>query len=267
MKTVFGLALGICVFVCAARAEQLGVPTPDNSGPTTEGAVMPPQESVPRPAVETPTTEPLPPQRTETRPSGPVVAPPREPAKTPESIPQAAEPRAADKSACGPRLIEQIVYVPMPVREMRKVECVEYTTEARQQTVTVMHAVSETQTITRDCVVMVPEKRTRTENYTVCKKVPSGDCCGSCKVVEEPRQRVIEYTVCVPQKKTVSYDVTTCKLVPEERAVTVNVCVPHTVEREVEVCAYRMTAKKVVLAPACPPRCCCGPCCNWGCCW
>jgi len=165
-------------------------------------------------------------------------------------------------------MIEQTIYVPTPVHETRTVQCVEYTTEARQQTVTVMHTVPERQTITRDCVVMVPEKRTRTENYTVCKKVPSGDCCGSCKVVEEPRQRVIEYTVCIPQKKTVSYDVTTCKLVPEARSVTVNVCVPHTVEKEGEVCAYRLTAKKVALAiTCCPPPCCCGPCCGWRGCW
>jgi len=262
MKLAVAIITAVCFYACiTGRAEQVGVPAPEV--PTTEQAVTPPQESVPVPSGEAPG---LPPQRSETRPSEPVVAPPR-PLAAPESIPQAAEPRAADKPACGPRLIEQTVYVPMPVHEIRKVQCVEYTTEARQQTVTVMHAVGETQTITRDCVVMVPEKRTRTENYTVCKKVPSGDCCGSCKVVEEPRQRVIEYTVCVPQKKTVSYDVTTCKLVPEERAITVNVCVPHTVEKEVEVCAYRLMAKKVVLAPACPPRCCCGPCCNWGCCW
>ena len=250
MKPAIPLLFAVCLFARAAvQAEQLGVPTPDTI-PPQESAVTPPQEPS------------LPPQRSENRPSGPVVSPPR---SVPEQAPSAAEPRSTAKPACGYRMIEQTVYVPTPVREMRKVQCVEYMTEARQQTVTVMHAVPQRQTITRDCVVMVPEKRTRTENYTVCKTVPSGDCCGSCKVVEEPRQRVIEYTVCVPQKKTVSCDVTTCKLVPEQRNVTVSVCVPHTVEKEVEVCAYRLTAKKVVLAlPCCPPPCCCGPCCG---CW
>ena len=190
MKPAVPLVFAVCLCACAAvRAEQLGVPAPD-------GSLIPPQGSIPEPTV--------PPQRTETRPSEPVVTPPKAPATTPEATPQGGEPRATGKQACGYRMIEQTVYVPMPVREMRKVQCVEYTTEARQQTVTVMHAVPERQTITRDCVVMVPEKRTRTENYTVCKTVPSGDRCGSCKVVEEPRQRVIEYTVCVLQKKTIS---------------------------------------------------------------
>jgi len=255
MKPATAFLFAMCIFACTiVRAEQLDVPAPDGRIPPPE-SVTPPQE----PSV--------PPQRTETRPSGPVVTPPRT-AAAPEAAPQGSEPRAAGKPGCGYRMIEQTVYVPMPVHETRKVQCVEYTTEARQQTVSVMHAVPERQTITRECVVMVPEKRTRTENYTVCKSVPSGDCCGSCKVVQEPRERVIEYTVCVPQKKTVSYDVTTCKLVPEQRNVTVNVCVPRTVEKEVEVCAYRLTAKKVVLAlPCCPPPCCCGPCCGWGGCW
>src|SRR5262245_59699181 len=169
MKPAVPLLFAVCLFASSIRADQLGVPAPDSTIPRPE-SVTPPQEPS------------LPPQRPETRPSGPVVTPPR---SAPEQAPSATEPRDTGKPTCGYRMIEQTIYVPAPVHETRTVQCVEYTTEARQQTVTVMHAVPEKQTITRDCVVMVPEKRTRTENYTVCKKVPSGDCCGSCKVVEE----------------------------------------------------------------------------------
>src|SRR3954452_10103850 len=40
---------------------------------------------------------------------------------------------------CQPRMIEQTCYVPTPTHETRTVQCVEYRTEQRQQTVTVMH--------------------------------------------------------------------------------------------------------------------------------
>jgi hypothetical protein len=160
---------------------------------------------------------------------------------------------------CQPRMIEQTCYVPTPSYEKRKVQCVQYQMQPREQTVTVMHVVPQKQTITRDCQVMVPETRTRTENYTACKPVPSGNCCGCCKYVEEPRQRVIQYTVCVPHTERRSYDVTVCKYVPEQKTVTVNECVPYTVEKEVDVCVYHLVAHKVMVPE---PTCCCPPC--WG---
>jgi hypothetical protein len=213
-------------------------------------------------------------------PAPPATAAPAPPKATALNSPTLPTPPAADQqpsvssdsccsTCCQPKMVERTVCVPVPVRETKKVQCIEYSTEQHQQTITVMHCVPEKQTLTRDYIVMMPEKRTRTENYTVCKPVPSGDCCGTCKYVEEPRQRVVEYTVCVPQKKTCSYDVTVCKYVPEQKNIAVSVCVPHTVEKEVEVCAYRLTTKKIMVPlPCCPPPCCygccCAPSCGWG---
>ncbi len=107
------------------------------------------------------------------------------------SQPAASQPAAAQSGSsangdcCGcpaPRMVERMILVPRMSWEKRLMPCVEYTTEPRQETFTLMHAVPETKTITRQCTVMVPETRTRTENYTVCKPVPcdSSNGCGSC---------------------------------------------------------------------------------------
>jgi hypothetical protein len=164
---------------------------------------------------------------------------------------------------CQPQMIERTIYVPTPTYQKRTIQCVEYTTEQRQKAVTVLRMVPETKPVTQQYCVLVPEKRQRTENYTVCKAVPteSSGCGPCCKYVEEPRQRVIEYTVCVPQMRTRTVNVTTCKYVPEQRSVTVDVCVPHTVEKQVDVCVYQMVARKVL----CPAPTCCGPSCGYGC--
>jgi len=115
---------------------------------------------------------------------------------------------------------------------------------------------------------MVPETRTRTESYVVCKPVPCDGCsncgCGACKYETETKQREVQYTVCVPHTKEYSCDVTVCNYVPEQRTVTVNVCVPHMAQKEVDVCVCHMVTKKVMVPV---PTCCCPPCgCGPSCC-
>jgi hypothetical protein len=180
---------------------------------------------------------------------------------------QSAAPQNGDQSsssccACpAPRMVERMILVPKMSWEKRLMPCVEYTTEPRQETFTLMHAVPETKTITRQCTVMVPETRTRTENYTVCKPVPCdssngcGSCCG-CKMEQETKQREVQYTVCVPHTKQYTCDVTVYRNVPEQRTVTVDACVSHIVQKPVDVCVCHMVSKKIfVPAPSC-----CGPC-------
>ncbi len=171
----------------------------------------------------------------------------------------------------GPRMVESTICVPVFAYEKRMVPCVEYSTEQRQQPVTVMHAVPEKKTITREYVVMVPETRTRTESYVVCKPVPCDGCgCCGCKYEQETKQREVQYTVCVPHTKECTYDVTVCNYVPEQRSVTVNVCVPHMAQKEVSVCVCHMVTKKVLVpVPTCCMPCCGPPCCGgcgygWG---
>src|SRR5262245_13152245 len=86
-------------------------------------------------------------------PSGPSANQAPAPESTPQQTPSVTpQPENHDHGCCGPayRMVERTVFVPTPVRETRTVQCVEYTTEARQQTVTVMRAVPEKQTITRE---------------------------------------------------------------------------------------------------------------------
>ncbi|HEY2828008.1 MAG TPA: hypothetical protein VGJ04_10440 [Pirellulales bacterium] len=191
--------------------------------------------------------------------------------------PQQGASQAGD-SCCehrAPKMVERTVMVPTMAWEKRLMPCVQYTTEPRQETFTVMHAVPEKKTVTRQCVVMVPETRTRTETYVVCKPVPScsscGNCCENCKCEQETKQREVQFTVCVPHTKQYTCDVTVCKYVPEQRTITVDACVSHIVQKPVDVCVCHMVAKKV-LVPV--PTCCCmpsggcGSCGSWGgSCW
>jgi hypothetical protein len=179
---------------------------------------------------------------------------------------------AGTGSCCGepaPRMVERTICVPTMAWEKRLMPCVEYTTEPRMETFTVMHAVPEKKTVTRQYVELVPETRTRMESYVVCKPVPCdscGSCCSGCKVEQETKQREVQYTVCVPHTKQCTFDVTVCKYVPEQRSVKVDACVSHIVQKPVDVCVCHMVTKKVMV-PA--PTCCCmscgGGCCGWGC--
>lgn len=120
--------------------------------------------------------------------------------------------------------------------------------------------------VTETCTVSVPETRTRTETYTVCRPVmrqvevldkcfnPCAPCCGGelCKrmacvwdMVPEQRTCEVPYTVCVPKQVSVTvnkpqlvdvpfeYVVTRCR--PERRTFTVNVCDYVDVEETREV--------------------------------
>jgi hypothetical protein len=213
----------------------------------------------------------------------PAVPPQSAAAGTSQAAPSQAAPQnggTTDGSCCGcpaPRMVERLILVPQMSWEKRLMPCVEYATEPRQETFTIMHAVPETKTITRQCTVMVPETRTRTENYTVCKPVPCdssngcGGCgCGGCKMEQETKQREVQYTVCVPHTKQYTCDVTVYRNVPEHRTVTVDACVSHIVQKPVDVCVCHMVSKKILV----PAPTCCGPCCGgyggcggYGCGW
>jgi hypothetical protein len=76
-------------------------------------------------------------------------------------------------------------------------------------------------------------------------------------------EREVSYVVCVPQEKVWTEMVTTYRQVAEPVTQKVTVCVPHQVEREVQVqCCRRVetTVQVPVCAPACCRRICCRRC-------
>ncbi len=101
---------------------------------------------------------------TEVNPPSMLQKPPAAGSAAPASPSQPAVPQSGAESGsccgpvCQPQMIEQTCYVPTPFHEKRTVQCVQYRTEQRAQQVTVMHVVPEKQTITRDCLVLVPER-------------------------------------------------------------------------------------------------------------
>ncbi|MCC7084557.1 MAG: hypothetical protein IT427_06080 [Pirellulales bacterium] len=184
------------------------------------------------------------------------------------AVPIAPEARVPQPEieACGPccgyRAVEQTVLQPVFVHSKRKVQVVEYRAESRRRIVRVQKPVYESKMVEREITVLVPERRTRTETYTVCKPVIKQDECGCCvtKYIQEQKTCEVPYIACVPTKKSISVPVTTCHFVPEERTMDYLACVPVNVEREVDACICRMVPKKVMLhVPVCPPA--CGACC------
>jgi hypothetical protein len=254
--------MAVCLFAVALTGLSTGLSRANQGSPFD---LTPPQAT--------------PPQKPESPAPLPEIKQPSANAAPATPAPGAGAPKADNTvSGCGLpyHLVEETCYVPILVHEKRKVQCIEYTTEQHEQQISLMRLVPEKQTIKQQYTVLVPETRTRTENYTVCKPVQSTDSCGCCctKYVQETKQRQVQYTVCVPQMKECSREITVCKYVPEQRTIMVSVCVPHPVEKEVDVCAYHLTTKKVMVpVPNC--TCCCmpcvglGPCCGWGCggCW
>lgn len=171
---------------------------------------------------------------------------------------------AVSAGACGNyRSVEQMVMQPLFVRTKRKVMDIDYREEPRRRIIRVMKPIYETKSVTREVTVLVPEKRTRTETFTVCKPVLKKDANGCCttELVREPQTREVSYVVCVPKQQSVTVPITTCRYVPEQRQMDYVACVPVNVEREIDVVVCRMAPKKVVLQiPICPPA--CGTCCN-----
>ena len=79
----------------------------------------------------------------------------------------ASEPARADQP-CGPHTVEKTVMEPSWVTETKMVNCTEYRPEKRLLKVTTYKHVPEQRAVTQKCVVMVPEKYTKTVHYTVC---------------------------------------------------------------------------------------------------
>jgi hypothetical protein len=84
-------------------------------------------------------------------------------------------------------VVQKTILVPQMVPETRLVSVTEYHTEVRQRTVTIQRPVVETQMVTENYTVMVPQQQIRTETFTV--KHP---------VVEQVPQT---YTVPVPHQE------------------------------------------------------------------
>lgn len=115
------------------------------------------------------------------------------------------EPAAAAPATCEPTVqyVEKTVLCPVWVTETRMCTVTQCRPEVRQCEVTVCRRVMETKEVQRQCTTMVPEMRTRTEQYMTCKPV----------VREETR----EYTEMVPVVETREGTRTVCKVVPEKQ--------------------------------------------------
>ncbi len=127
--------------------------------------------------------------------------------------------------------VEKTVLVPQMVLETRKVKMIECRPEVREETVMVHRLVPETKAVQRECVVMVPETRTRTETCLVPRLVW--------------KTATKEVTVMVARTKRVQGTRRVCKLMPVQEMRTICVDQGHWEERTCEV--------------ACPV-CCCRPC-------
>jgi len=173
-----------------------------------------------------------------------------------EALAHGAAARCGRACACQPcppacRTVQRTVYVPQIVTEKRTVEMVQCSEEVRQRTCTVYRRVPETKTVEREYTVMVPQTRTKTVNYTVCKPVWE----------EVERQ----YTVMVPPTETRQATRRVCKMQPVTTTRTVCVDKGHWEKRCVEVpcrCARRLLRHRGRLHGCCGDGCtgtdCCG---------
>jgi len=114
----------------------------------------------------------------------------------------AVDPCAPAAQACAPapQYVEKTILCPTLVTEDRVVTVTECRAETRTYACTVYKTVPETKQVQRKCTVMVPEVRTRTEQYTACRPVWK----------EETRQ----YTVMVPHMETRQGTRRVCRMVP-----------------------------------------------------
>lgn len=131
--------------------------------------------------------------------------------------------------------VEKTCYVPEWVTETRVVTVCEYVQEQREVRQIVHRCVPVQKEVQRTSIVLVPEQRTKTVQYTACRPVV--------KQVEQQymvdvpvwREEAREYTVCVPVVETRQGVRRVCKMVTEEVVKTVCVDRGHWETQMVEV--------------------------------
>jgi len=157
---------------------------------------------------------------------------------------------ATDCGGC--QCVQRTVNVPTWVTETRTVQCTEYRPEIREKTVTCYELVRETKDVECEYTVMVPEQRTKVQEYTVCKPVWR----------EEER----EYTVMVPQEETRQGTRKVCQVVPVTKTRTI--CRDEGGWEEQCVTVSRRCCGLCGLWGCCKPSCgsCCGDPCGDSCC-
>jgi hypothetical protein len=116
---------------------------------------------------------------------------------------------------CAPayQTVQRTVMVPVYGTATRTIQVTRYRPETRQTTFTAYRQVPVTQQVQREYMVAVPQVRSQTVNYTVCKPV-----------VREVQQ---QYTVMVPEQQTRTATRIECQMVPEKRVRTVCVDEGH----------------------------------------
>ncbi len=107
----------------------------------------------------------------------------------------------------------------------------------KEVTYTCYQNVTEEQPYTYHVTVCKPEKRTREVELT--------------DYVMEPKTKEVTYTKYVAEKRSKTCDVTRYECVPTEKTVSYTVCVPHHVEKEVDVEVIKMVPKTVLVPEDC----------------
>jgi hypothetical protein len=136
---------------------------------------------------------------------------------------------------CGPQYqtVQKTIYVSQMVPQTRIVNVTQYHNEVRQRNVTFHRRVPETKAVVENYTVMVPQKQTRTQNYTVNKQV-----------WQDVQQN---YVVRVPHQ--------------EVRQATRTVCTPVQVQKMRTVCRDQGYWETVTMKVPCgPPVRACGGC-------
>ncbi len=144
----------------------------------------------------------------------------------------------------------------------KEIECTRHewkqVEEERECEVEVCKPVKKTRTVKRCKQVWTEEEC----EYQVCVLKPEKKkCCQRvCEMVPEVCKRTVHYIKLVP--KTIKKEYTTCRweCVEKEKTVKECVCVPHTVEKVVEVPVCRWVEKTVKCCACCDP--CANPCCR-----
>lgn len=104
--------------------------------------------------------------------------------------------------------------------------------------------------ISYTCYTTVKEEQPYSFKVTVYKRENRTRTVKKCSYVNEKKTREVSYTRCVPEQRTKSREVTRYECVPTEKTVTYKVCVPHQVEKEVQVRVCKLVPK-TVMVPAC----------------
>jgi len=163
-----------------------------------------------------------------------------------------------------PQCVQKTILCPTLVTEDRVVTVTECRAETRNYTCTVYKTERQTKQVQRQCTVMVPEVRTRTEEYTVCRPVWTEETRQHTVMVPHCETRQGTRKVCrmVPVKETrmvcekpVEVICMRAQMVEEPCTYTVTVCRPETRTCKVRVCHYeQVPATRTVCYTVCVPK-------------